>query len=54
MQKEKSYRQLKAAITKEEQEQAARLAKSRGMTIQGFYAQLIRKELREAADGNRQ
>ncbi|MBQ7282627.1 MAG: hypothetical protein IJR16_07605 [Spirochaetales bacterium] len=54
MQTEKSYRQLKAAITKEEQEQAVKLAKSQGMTFQGWFAKIIRAALREAADGNRQ
>ena len=34
-----------ASITQEERDKAKTLAKSRGMTFQGFIGQLIRKEL---------
>lgn len=53
MQTEKSYRQLKAAITKEEQELAKAYAKSHGITFQWWIGQLIRAAIKEAADGNR-
>ena len=45
MQTEKSYEQLKAAITREEILKARRVAKSKGMTFQGWLGQLIKREL---------
>ena len=45
MQKEKSYEQLKAAVTREEIIKAKKVAKSKGMTFQGWLGQLIKREL---------
>ena len=45
MQTEKSYEQLKAVISREEILKARRLAKSKGMTFQGWLGQLIKREI---------
>lgn len=49
---------IRADISKEERTNANRLAKSKGMTFQGFVGQLIKNELKkseaeEVSDGNR-
>jgi len=45
MQTEKSYEQLKAAVSRDEVLEAKRMAKSKGMTFQGWLGQLIKREL---------
>lgn len=49
MQTEKSYEQLKAAITREEILKARKVAKSKGMTFQGWLGQLIKREISTSA-----
>ncbi len=45
---------LRVAITDREKAEAKRLAKSKGMTFQGWMGQLIKRELEEAQRGNTQ
>jgi hypothetical protein len=45
---------LRVAITDREKAAAKRLAKSKGMTFQGWMGQLIKRELEEAHRGNTQ
>jgi len=42
---EKSYEQLKAAVSRDEVLEAKRVAKSKGMTFQGWLGQLIKREI---------
>ena len=47
---------VKINVSKEERERAKSIAKSRGMTFQGFLGQLIKNELKRSeaeSDGNR-
>lgn len=50
------YVMQKISITPKERDKAKILAKQKGMTLQGFVGQLIKRELKasEAADGNPQ
>ena len=45
---------LRVAITDREKAAAKRLAKSKGMTFQGWMGQLIKRELEEVRHGNTQ
>lgn len=45
---------LRVAITDREKAAAKRLAKSKGMTFQGWMGQLIKRELEESHRGNTQ
>ncbi len=57
MKSEYTYQNLKVDITQAERIALKPLAKSRGMTLQGFIGQLIKRELalaeKEASDGRR-
>ena len=56
MQLQKTHSEMiRADISKEERTKANKLAKSKGMTFQGFIGQLIKNELKnaEAVNGTR-
>lgn len=47
-----NYQQLKVCITAAEKQLAYEMAKSKGMTFQGWLGQLIKKELKEEENGD--